>query len=128
MTQTKFKDGKSPWANTAWERKGIDMKPATEKKTTPRPERKRADDKVIDVNTLKVTNDPIQVRRSTSSKYDAVFRKLPYGHCIVCEPDEAGRIGATLVKWLRAKGKQGSVKSVSHYEKDGKGRVWLLED
>ena len=127
MMKTKFANGVSPWAGTAWERKPVEMTSGKEaKKMTTKPAKKK--ESIIDPATLKVTNDPIpSVTRSTASKYDAVFNRLTFGHCIVCDPHEAARLGATLVKWLKTKGKPGKVKSLSRYEKDGKGRVWLLE-
>ena len=131
MSQTKFADGKSPWIGTPWVRKEIDMhtKEVSFKPVEPLvvPKPKKAE-KPIDVSKLVITNDPVQNRRIVGSKYDDVFNKLTFGHCIVCQPHEAARIGATLGKWLKERNRPGKIKCVSHYERDGKGRVWLLKD
>lgn len=83
----------------------------------------------VDISKLTIADDPLPTHRSAPGhKYDAVFDKLKPGKCLVCESGEAGKIGHALNTYLKRKGKPGTVRTAQRYEKDGKGRVWLLTD
>jgi hypothetical protein len=83
----------------------------------------------VKVEELAITSDPIPDARSLPvSKYDALFRQLEVGQCVVCEPDSAPKVKAGLDKWLKNHGmKHLTSKAMSRYPTDGKGRVWLIE-
>ena len=83
--------------------------------------------KYVDPTKLVIANDPLPSgRASPEKKYDALFSKMKPGQCLVCESDEAGKIGHAMGVWLKNTGKPGSVRTTRNYEADGKGRVWLV--
>lgn len=82
----------------------------------------------IEVNGMYISDDPRPTLRGfASSKYDKLFSALKPGQCIVCESKNMNPTRNALQKWMEVRypGKY-AVRGVSHYEKDGKGRVWLL--
>lgn len=109
MTTSAF-IGKNPFTGEA----------ATSRKRPPAPE--------VDVSTLSIADDPLpKYRAPVDTKYGPLFSKLKVGQCIVCEAGTASKIGHALNTWLDKHGKNNMVKTCQKYEKDGKGRVWLLE-
>ena len=107
--QTKFM-GKNPFAN----------EPSAARKRIPAPE--------VDVASLSISDDPLpKYRAPVETKYGPLFSKLKAGQRIVCEAGTAAKIGHALNTWLDKNGKTNMVKTCQRYEKDGKGRVWLLE-
>lgn len=115
MTKTTFAGTNNPFTGTAI-------------KTTERtPERKKRPCKTVDIHSLQIVDDPVQVNRATvSAKYGELFSKMKPGQAIKCQPDEAGKIGHALNTWLKKRGIPGNVKTCRRYEADGLGRVWLL--
>lgn len=92
----------------------------TKKTDKPRP-------KPTDPGSLMICNDPLPAgRASPGHKYAAIFGALKPGQAIKCAPDEVGRIGSALRKWLDTKGKDGVIRTSKDYG-DGRGRVWLLK-
>ena len=84
--------------------------------------------KAVDINSLEIVNDPVQVNRATvSAKYGELFSKMKFGQAIKCQPDEAGKIGHALNTWLKKNGKPGMAKTCRRYETDNMGRVWLVK-
>lgn len=84
--------------------------------------------KPVDVDALKIANDPMTGRKLTAApKYEQIFSKLKAGQCIVCQPGEAAKISHALNNWLKNQNKTNVVRSCNRYEKDGLGRVWLFE-
>ena len=81
---------------------------------------------IIDPEKLEITNDPVVSRYSGPGKYDDIFRRLTIGQCIKCEPQWADKLGQALRTYLAKNNRPGRVKTSRNYEKDGKGRVWLL--
>jgi hypothetical protein len=81
----------------------------------------------VDVDLLSVEhNTPMPKSHRIFGKYDAMFAKLKYGSCVVCEPDEKENISNGLRKYLIRANRSGVVRAVKRCE-DGKARVWLLE-
>ena len=89
--------------------------------------RKRPPAPPVDVSALTIGDDPLPTYRApVETKYGELFAKLKVGQCIVCEAGTAAKIGHALNSWLDKHGKANMVKTSQRYEKDGKGRVWLL--
>lgn len=83
--------------------------------------------KPVDPSSLSISNDPVMDGRAAPvSKYEAIFRKLKPGQCVVCEPQQADKINAALRKWLDQNGFPVNTRATSRYPADGKGRVWRL--
>lgn len=81
----------------------------------------------VDINSLVIGNDPHQpVRARTEKKYEPLFEKMKPGQCIVCKPEDAGKIAHAMTQWIKATKFNGVARSTSKYETDGKGRVWLI--
>lgn len=81
---------------------------------------------LVDVTTLKITDDQYTGRRVTNHRYDFIFNKLKYGQSISCPKGNAGTICNALRDYLRRKNKKGKVRSVEHFDATT-SRVWLLE-
>lgn len=83
----------------------------------------------VDVSTLKVMRaEPLPSGRSAvPHKYSSLFEKLEFGDAVKCQPFQVSTVSKALNKWLEEKAKPGLVRTCRHYEKDGLGRVWLLE-
>jgi hypothetical protein len=83
----------------------------------------------VKVEELVISSHPIpEIRSVPVSKYDALFRQLKVGQCVVCEPDSAPKVKAGLDKWIKNQMlKHLTSKAMSRYPTDGKGRVWLIE-
>lgn len=97
---------------------------AAERKT----DRKQVD--FVDPDKLQISDDPLpSIRQASEHKYKALFERLKPGKCIVCEGAQAGKIGHALSTYLKKKGDDArfKVRTTKYYEKDGKGRVWLLK-
>lgn len=110
---TQFAGGVNPWSGV---------------KQSAKPKQKR-NLVCVDVSTLQIVNDPMPTRRiSIGLKYEGVFSKLKPGQAVKCQPDEAPKICNALSSWLKKKGRrdQYHIRSVSRYETDGLGRVWLI--
>lgn len=76
---------------------------------------------------LTIASDPLpEGRTKITNKYHDVFSKMQYGQCLICEPEDAQRVSKAMRTWLDKEGKAGQVRSAKRYEKDGKGRVWLM--
>lgn len=107
-TQTKFAKGKSPFE----------------------PKPPKAKSRYVDPDLLKISNDPMpSTRAKPGHKYDEIFSKLKSKQCLICEGNDAAKIGHALSTWLKVHGKDGVVRSTKNYEADttGKaGRVWLI--
>jgi hypothetical protein len=82
----------------------------------------------FDPTKLKIANDPLPPTRTVpKSKYDELFSQLKPGQCIVCQPQQASRVGSALKKWLENRMvKNMTIRAASRYPKDDMGRVWLL--
>lgn len=84
--------------------------------------------KYVPVEKLVIGNDPLPVGKSkVTNKYHDVFAKLEYGQCVRCEPDEVGKVARAMRVWMEKVNKIGQIRTAKHYEKDGKGRVWMME-
>lgn len=82
----------------------------------------------VDVDMLEITNDPCTASRSASSKYDELFAQVKPGQAIKCESQHTAKVSTALKNWISRRGLFNlKVASNSHYHKDGKGRVWLLQ-
>lgn len=79
------------------------------------------------VSDLRISSDPVQTKRIFKpGKYDALFRSMKPGQCVVCEPNQIQGIAQSMRDFMKARGIKGMVRSCSRYETDGKGRVWML--
>lgn len=82
--------------------------------------------KRTDPATITICDDQIPSHRaSCGNKYEPILSKLKIGQAIKCEPNEVGRMGGALRKWIVDKNIKGTVRSMRDYG-DGKGRVWLV--
>lgn len=103
--QTRFAQGKSPWAKP-------NARHSTKK--------------------MQICNDaPPEQSRIVASKYAQLFGRLKPGQAIKCEATAANSVGQAARKWLKSVGKQNDlrVKSMTHYPGDDTdlcGRVWIL--
>lgn len=82
--------------------------------------------RLVNLQSLKITDDPYVGRRVINYRYDFLFNKLKYGQSISCEKANVGTICNALRDYLRRHGKKGKVRSVEHFD-ETTGRVWLLE-
>jgi len=64
--------------------------------------------------------------RTQVSRYHDLFMTLPYGHCLVCEPEDVVTLGRALRAWLKATRRSGRVQVLRRHPADARGRVWLL--
>lgn len=88
---------------------------------------KPAKKRLVDLETLKITDDKYEGRRYSQYRYDPIFNKLKVGQSISCQKGDAGTICNALRDYLKRKNKKGKVKSVEHYDKTS-SRVWLMEE
>lgn len=80
-----------------------------------------------DPTNMKITSDALPIRRTMpENKYEPLFKKMEYGQCIVCEPEDVGKVCGAMRKYLSTLPAGGSVKSVLRYPSDKKGRVWMM--
>lgn len=105
MMKTKFAKGTNPWTGEKNMRKQTNY---------------------VDIATLVICDDPLPTRRVNKLKYAEVFAKLKPGQCIVCDPIHSAKIAHALNTWVDKHGLKFMVRTTNRYEKDGKGRVWLL--
>jgi hypothetical protein len=82
----------------------------------------------LDVSKLRIVDEPYKSSRPVVvSKYEHIFSALELGPRIVCPPESAASIAATLRKWLLNRGRKDfAIRQCSRCA-DGKGGVWLLE-
>jgi hypothetical protein len=85
--------------------------------------------KYVPAEKLVIASDPLpEGRAKVTNKYQEVFDKLEYGQCVICEPDDVIRVSKAMRVWMDKNYMKGQVRSAKHYEKDGKGRVWLMAE
>ena len=85
--------------------------------------------KYVPAEKLVIASDPLPVGKSKIiNKYQEVFEKLAYGQCVICEPEDVIRVSKAMRVWMDKNYMKGQVRSAKHYEKDGKGRVWLMAE
>lgn len=93
------------------------------------PFKPKAPSKIVQVEGLEITNDPLPEKRiAAHKKYDELFASLKVGNALKCKPEEVTALARALRNWVEIQGKKDvlSVKQVMHYHTDKMGRVWLL--
>lgn len=76
---------------------------------------------------LKISTDPLpEGKAKITNKYHDVFSKLKHGQCVICEPDDVSRVAKALRGWMEQNEVTGQIRSTRLYERDGKGRVWMM--
>lgn len=76
---------------------------------------------------LTIASDPLpEGKAKITNKYHDVFSKLKHGQCVICEPDDVQRVAKALRGWMTDEKVKGQIRSTKLYEKDGKGRVWMM--
>lgn len=83
--------------------------------------------RLVDINTLKITDDQYTGRRYTRYRYDPIFNKLKYGQSISCLPSDTSTVCNALRDYLKRKNKKGKVRSVENFDNTS-ARIWLLEE
>lgn len=83
--------------------------------------------KYVPAEKLVIASDPLpEGRAKVTNKYQEVFEKLEYGQCLICEPEDVTRVARAMRVFLDKNYMKGQVRTAKNYEKDGKGRVWLM--
>lgn len=85
---------------------------------------------LVNVEELVIASDPLPTGRAAPQhKYEAKFKAMKVGQNIVCKPDEVGKIGGAMRKYIAVNNIKARV-ITQQIGKDGKGRVWMaaLED
>ncbi len=81
----------------------------------------------IDVQQLRIVDEPYRSGRCVCSKYDEIFSQLQKGQRLVCQAGHAGKLGNSLKKWLAARGQKAPLVRARERCDDGQGGVWWLE-
>jgi hypothetical protein len=85
--------------------------------------------KYVPAEKLVIASDPLPTGKlKATGKYEDIFGKIKYGQCVICEPDDVIRVSKAMRVWLEKNYMKGHVRSATNYEKDGKGRVWLMAE
>jgi hypothetical protein len=85
--------------------------------------------RVVPLELLSITDDPPPVNHAKpGGHYSTLFARLQPGQRIVCPPDRARAIGASLKDWLQKRGVSAHVQTCTRYEKDGMGGVWYYPE
>lgn len=94
------------------------------------PKPPRAAPKAVKLDNIAIASDPLPGHRAVTYeyKYHALFEKLKPGQCLICEPDDVGKISHAMSVWIKKKQLKDHVpRSTRRYATDGKGRVWLIK-
>lgn len=89
----------------------------------------RAEIKRTDPSTLVICDDPLPTHRaSCGNKYEPLIAAMKMGQAIKCLPSEVGRVSGAMRKYIAVNKIKATVASTKNYEKDGKGRVWMVAE
>ena len=80
----------------------------------------------VDPNFLKIESRLPPKKQYTRSKYDPLFKKLKPDQAVVCEKNEADKVGQALRSFLNKTEQHGFVKTFKLSYEDGKARVFWL--
>lgn len=81
---------------------------------------------LVNVEELVIASDPLPTgRASPQHKYEAKFKAMKVGQNIVCKPDEVGKIGGAMRKYITTNKIKARVVTQHISPEDGKGRVWM---
>ena len=80
----------------------------------------------VPLELLSISSDPAPTTTgaSTGGHYTPIFSDLKPGQRLICPPDRAVAVAASLKQWLRKRGINARVQSCSDYPKDHMGGVW----